>query len=83
MYKRQLLFIPEKLEIDWDNLEISNSKEASYYVKGKIIEDQEKINLAKYNKTNIEKDGIIITTDLILESKITFKESHIEGEENE
>lgn len=79
----KLLFIPEKLEIDWDNLEISNSKEASYYVKGKIIEDQEKINLAKYNKTNIEKDGIIITTDLILESKITFKESHIEGEENE
>ena len=76
----KLLLIPEKLEIDWDTKEISTIKENTFYTKEKIIEEKESIILSKYTKKNIEKDGIIITTDLILESEITFNKSHLEGE---
>lgn len=76
----KLLLIPEKLEIDWDTKEISTIKENTFYTKEKIIEEKESIILSKYTKKNIEKDGIIVTTDLILESEITFNKSHLEGE---
>ena len=79
----KLLFIPEKLEIDWENKEINKIYENTYYTKENIIDDKKTIILSKYNKQNIEKDGIIITTDLILESEITINESHLEGVNNE
>ena len=75
-----LLFIPTKLEIDWDNLEINLTESTDYYTKDKLVKEEENITLAKYNKKDIEKDDIIITTDLILESEITFTKSHLEGE---
>ena len=75
-----LLFIPAKLEIDWDNLEINLMESMDYYTKDKLVKEEKNITLAKYNKKDIEKDDIIITTDLILESEITFTKSHLEGE---
>ncbi len=81
--KNQIIYIPEKLEIDYENKEISCLKEDAYYTKGYIIEEIDTIKLAKYKKKNIEKDGIIITTDLILEEILTFNKSHIEGDNYE
>ena len=78
--KNNLIFIPYKLIVDWDNLDITLNNENSYYTKDTIIEDIETITLNKYNKKNIEKNGIIITTDLLLDSEITFSKSHLEGE---
>ena len=75
-----LLFIPAKLEIDWDNLEINLMESMDYYTKDKLVKEEKNITLAKYNKKDIEKDDIIVTTDLILESEITFTKSHLEGE---
>ena len=74
-----LLFIPTKLEIDWNTLEISIEEDQAYYTNEFIIEDLESITLVKYNKTNIEKDGIIITTDLTEDYTTTFNKSHLEG----
>ena len=78
--KNNLIFIPYKLIIDWDNLDITLNNEEGYYTKDTIIEDIETIILNKYYKKNMEKDGIIITTDLLLDSEITFNKSHLEGE---
>lgn len=78
--KNNLVFIPFKLIIDWDNLDITLNHENNYYTKDTIIEDIETIILNKYHKKNSEKDGIIITTDLLLDATITFSKSHLEGE---
>ena len=74
-----LLFIPTKLIIDWDTKEINLEQDPIYYTSENIIEDLETITLVKYNKSNIEKDGIIITTDLIKDYTTTFNQSHLEG----
>ena len=44
------------------------------------MKEEEIINLAKYNKKDIEKNGIILTTDLVLEDEIKINKSHLEGE---
>lgn len=75
----ELIFIPSKLVIDWDTKEISIEEEPVYYTCETIIEDLETINLVKYNKKNIAKDGIIITTDLIEDYTTIFNKSHLEG----
>lgn len=75
-----IIFIPEKIEIDWDTNEISKTKEYSYYTNKNIIEEESTITLAKYSKKDTQKDDIIITTDLLLDSEITFKKGHLEGE---
>ena len=51
-----------------------------YYTKDKLIKEENSLTLAKFKKKEIEKDGIIITTDLVLESTIIFRKSHLEGE---
>lgn len=79
----KLIFIPQKIEIDWDNVELTLIEEDNYYTKDNIIEELETINLNKYNKKNIAKDGIIITTDLILNEEIIFNKGHLEGENYE
>lgn len=76
----QILFIPYKLNIDRDTLEITILNSSDYYTNEKIVKEEDYIVLAKYNKKQILKDGIIITTDLLLESNITFNKSHLEGE---
>ena len=81
--KNNLLYIPYKLEIDWDNFEINLNNENAYYTKDQIIEEIESITLNKYHKKNIEKNDIIITKDLILDEIITFNKSHLEGENHE
>ena len=78
-----LLYIPYKLVIDWDTAEINKIEEENYYTKDEIIEEIESITVNKYNKQNIEKDDIIITTDLILTEELTFNKSHLEGENHE
>ena len=60
-------------------MEISIEEDQAYYTNEFIIEDLESITLVKYNKTNIEKDGIIITTDLTEDYTTTFNKSHLEG----
>lgn len=78
--RNNLIYIPYKLIIDWDNLDITLNNEDNYYTKDTIMEDIETITLNKYYKKNTEKDGIIITSDLLLNNKITFNKSHLEGE---
>ena len=75
-----IAYIPEKLEIDWNNNEITSINEDIYYIKKNIMKEEEIINLAKYNKKDIEKNGIILTTDLVLEDEIKINKSHLEGE---
>lgn len=77
---KNIIMIPEKIEIDWDTGEITKEVEASYYTNKNLIEEEKTITLAKYDKKDIQKDGIIITTDLILDKEINLKESHLEGE---
>ena len=77
---KNIIMIPEKIEIDWDTGEITKEVEASYYTNKNIIEEEKTVTLAKYDKKDIQKDGIIITTDLILDKEINLKESHLEGE---
>ncbi len=74
-----IAYLPEKLEIDWNTNEISLINEESYYIKENIIKEEETITLTKYTKKNIEKNDIIITTDLILEDEININKSHLEG----
>ena len=74
-----LLFIPTKLIIDWETKEIRLEQDPLYYTNENFIEDLENVTLTKYNKTNIEKDGIIITTDLIEDYSTTLRKSHLEG----
>ena len=81
--REKITFIPYKLIIDWDNLEINVIEEESYYTPYSIIEEIDSIILAKYRKQNIQKNDIIITTDLILEETLTFNKSHLEGENYE
>lgn len=81
--REKITFIPYKLIIDWDNLEINVIEEESYYTPYSIIEEIDSIILAKYQKQNIQKNDIIITTDLILEETLTFNKSHLEGENYE
>ena len=78
--QNNLLYIPYKLIIDWDTAEINKIEEENYYTKDEIIEEIESITVNKYNKQNIEKDDIIITTDLLLTEELTFNKSHLEGE---
>lgn len=75
-----IAYIPEKLEIDWNNNEITSINEDIYYIKKNIMKEEEIINLAKYNKKDIEKNGIILTTDLVLEDEIKINKSHLEEE---
>lgn len=75
-----LLFIPYKLDIDWETLEINLLTTKDYYTSDKIITEEKKIVLTKYSKQQTQKDGIIITTDLILDQNFTFIEGHIEGD---
>lgn len=77
---KNIAYLPEKLEINWNTNEISLINEESYYTKENIIKEEETITLIKYAKKNIEKDGIIITTDLVLENEININKSHLEGE---
>ena len=77
---QNIIYIPEKLEFDFEQLEITAKETESYYTKEKIIEELETITLSKFNKQQITKDGIIITTDLILTDTITLNKSHLEGE---
>lgn len=74
-----IAYLPEKLEIDWNTNEISLINEESYYIKENIIKEEETVTLTKYTKKNIEKNDIIITTDLILEDEININKSHLEG----
>ena len=74
-----LLFIPTKLIIDWETKEIRLEQDPLYYTNENFIEDLENVTLTKYNKTNIEKDDIIITTDLIEDYSTTLRKSHLEG----
>ena len=75
-----LLLIPAKLEIDWESQEMNLIDTMDYYTKDKLIKEENSLTLAKFKKKEIEKDGIIITTDLVLESTIIFRKSHLEGE---
>ena len=77
---QKILFIPYRLNIDDDALEISILETSDYYTKENIIKEEDFVVLAKYNKKQIKKDCIIITTDLLLEINITFNKSHLEGE---
>lgn len=76
----QLLFIPFKLEIDWDTKEINILDSFDYYTRDKIVEEKKNIILTKYKKQQTSKDDIIITTDLLLDSEITFIKGYLEGE---
>ena len=78
--QNDLLYIPYKLTIDWDTHEINIIEDDNYYTKDEIIEEIESITVNKYKKQNIEKDDIIITTDLILTEELIFNRSHLEGE---
>ena len=76
----KILFIPNKLIIDYDHQDIQIINDFGYYTKENIIEDLETVNLNKYQKKNTQKDDIIITNNLILVEELKFNKSHLEGE---
>ena len=78
-----IIYLPTKLKIDFDNEEISLIKDEAYYIKSDIIEDIESITLQFFHKQEIEKDNYIITTDLIKDEKIILNKSHIGGNNHE
>ncbi len=79
---QDLLLIPFRLTIDWDNLELNLINEISLYTNKNIISETKTTTIVKYSKQDTLKNGIIITEDLILENKMTFNLSHLEGDQN-
>ncbi len=79
---KNIIYVPEKLEIDDETKEISTIKTANIYTKGSIKDTNDTITIHKYNKIyeNYQNSDIIITTDLILNEQITYHIATIEGD---
>jgi len=77
-----LLFIPDKIEIDQDTKEMSLISTKNIYLKANIIDTSESITVNKYQKIieKEKKNDIIITKDLMLENSYIFNVGMIEGE---
>lgn len=79
---KNIIYVPERLEINDETKEISTIKNSSIYIKGNIVDTNETFTLNKYNKIdeNYQNSDIIVTTDLILINQIVFHIATIEGE---
>lgn len=77
----QILFIPEKLELNEDTKELSKTNINNIYIKANITDTNNTITINKYNKVEEKYNNseIIITTNLILYSETTFHIGRIEG----
>ena len=80
-----IIYIPEKIEIDDDTDELITLNTNNIFYQGTITENNENLIVCKYNKItqNDLKNGIIITTELKLTSKTTFKLGSIKENEHE
>ena len=79
---KNIIYVPERLEINDETKEISTIKNESIYIRGNIVDTNETFTLNKYNKIdeNYQNSDIIVTTDLILINQIVFHIATIEGE---
>lgn len=77
-----ILYIPDKISIDEETNEMSLISSKNIYLKSEIIDTCDMIVVNKYKKNNKldKKNGIIITTKLILTESYNFNVGLIEGE---
>ncbi len=70
-----IIYVPEKIEIDDENDELTTLNTNNIFYLGTIVDHNETLNVSQYHKItqNDLKNGIIITTELSLDSKTTFK----------
>lgn len=76
-----VLYIPQKLEIETDTQSITIIDTNTIYLKGNIDSNEETITVSKFNKIDekYNNSDIIITKDLIVNKKITFHLGTIKG----
>lgn len=67
-----VIFIPDKIEIDEDTKEFSILTTKNIYTKESMIEGMDSITLNEYEKIQEKVDNIIITNNLKLKSSTTF-----------
>ncbi len=75
--KTDIKYIPYKLQIDTSSNEINLIKTTNIYYKGIIEPTNEIITINKYHKDSYTKDNIIITKDLILDTKQEFYQANL------
>lgn len=78
----KLLYIPDKIKIDYDTKEMNTISTQNIYLKSEIIDTSDSIIVNKYKKINeLDKvNDIIITKDLVLKDSYVFNVGLIEGE---
>lgn len=77
--KTEVIYIPDKIELDEDTKEFSTISSKNIYIKNDIIDSFETLILNKYHRieTKDKENNIIITTDLVLDKKNIFNIGNI------
>jgi len=78
-----IIYIPDKIEIDELNKEFNTINTKNIFIKGEILESFETIEINNYTKKQIIENKITITKDLIIKNKIIFNLGTITGDKNE
>jgi len=78
-----IIYIPDKIEIDELNKEFNTINSKNIFIKGEILESFEAVEINNYTKKQISENNITFTKDLIFKNNIIFNLGTITGDKNE